>query len=187
VTRFAARPDLSARAEPGTLRLAVSEIAQDSAPDSDREGSHLAPLRHEDGSPIVAPRVVARAVVVAEALFSTADGPPPEARLAWLALELEDFLARAGARSRFVVGLSLFAVWVLAPLVMLRFTSLARMPVAERARALARLEDTFGAPVLAVKALLCVLYYEHPDAALSVGFDGQCLTGDSPLRLPVRS
>lgn len=95
----------------------------------------------------------------------------------WLALELEDFLARSGAQTRLVFRLSLFAVSVLAPLSIGRFRSLASLPVAERARALGSLEDRFGPPVLAVKALLCVLYYEHPDAAREVGFDGSCLTG----------
>jgi hypothetical protein len=78
----------------------------------------------------------------------------------------------------------LFAVSLLAPLVILRFVSLARLPVPERARALGRLEDTFGAPVLAVKAMLSVLYYEHPDAARFVGFDGDCML-DNPKSLPL--
>lgn len=157
-------------------------------PESDAgEGGPLVPLRNEDGSPIVSPRLVARARTIAEALFMTDQGPPPAERLDWLAREAEDFLARAGARSRFVVGLALLAVGVLAPLVVFRFVSLARMAVRERARALQRLEDTFGAPVLAVKALLCVLYYEHPDAARAVGFDGKCLKEPEHVHLPVSS
>jgi hypothetical protein len=124
---------------------------------------------------------------VAEAVFLTDDGPPPPDRLDWLSREVEDFLARAGARSRLVVGLALFAIGVLAPLLSLRFVSLARMSVRERARVLSRLEHTFGAPVLAVKAMLCLLYYEHPDVARSVGFDGQCLGPPDERHLPVSS
>lgn len=157
----------------------------DGAPGS--EPAALAPLRNDDGSPIVSPRLIARARTIAEALFLTDAGPPPPERLDWLAREVEDFLARAGARSRFVVGLALWAVGILAPLFVLRFVSLGRMAVRERARALQQLEDRFGAPVLAVKAMLCVLYYEHPDAARNVGFDGACLKEPDRLHLPVSS
>lgn len=153
--------------------------------DSDPHSSgQMVPLRNRDGSAIVPARVIARARAVAEALFSTEAGPPPAERLDWLERELEDFLARAGARSRFIVSLALFAVVVLAPLVSLRLRRFVRLSVNERARALARLEDTFGGPVLAVKAILCVIYYEHPDAARFVGFDGECLGQSDPPRLP---
>lgn len=38
------------------------------------------------------------------------------------------------------------------------------------------MEKSFASPpVLAVKAILCILYYEHPDAAREVGFVGQGL------------
>jgi len=142
----------------------------------DEPGSALVPLRREDGRPIVGAGFVRGLRSVAEAVFCTAEGPPPGERLDWLALELEDFLARAGSQTRLTLRLALFALSILAPLMVLRFTSLSRMPVTERARAIGRLEhSSLGAPVLAVKALLCVLYYEHPDAAEEIGFDGQCL------------
>lgn len=155
-----------------------------SEPDPDSEPGLAAPLRRLDGSPIVSPRLIARARVVAEALFSTANGPPPASRLDWLCIEAEDFLARAGARSRFVVGLALFVVGLLAPLMLWRLAPLGRLTVRDRARALQRLEDRFGAPVLAVKAMLSILYYEHPDAAREVGFDGACLKSAAVPQLP---
>ena len=133
-----------------------------------------APLRNDDGRPIVSSRLLARARAVSEALFLTVEGPPPADRITWLVNELEDFLARAGARTRFVIGLAMLAVAVLAPLASFRLRSLASMDVEERARVLERLENVFGPPVLAVKALLCVLYYEHPDAQRHIGFDTEC-------------
>jgi hypothetical protein len=138
--------------------------------------SPASPLRRSDGRPIVRPSFVDGLVTVAEALFATEAGPPPSERLDWLALELEDFLARAGARARWMVRLALWAVLLLAPLSIGRLRGLGSLAVPERVRALCRLESSrLGAPVLAVKALLCVLYYEHPDASREIGFDADCL------------
>ena len=66
-------------------------------------------------------------------------------------------------------------VSLLAPFFIGRLATLGSLSVPERIRALTRLEERFGEPLLAVKAMLCLLYYEHPDAAREVGFDGQCL------------
>jgi hypothetical protein len=135
----------------------------------------VGPLRHENGRPIVSHRALHRLRAVAEAVFSTEHGAPPAERIDWLMAELEDFLARAGGRTRLVLKLAALAVNVLAPLVAGHLPPLGRLPLRERARALTLLErGRFGAPVLAIKALLCVLYYEHPDAAREVGFDGDC-------------
>ena len=132
------------------------------------------PLRKADGEPIVSPRLVHGLRIVAEAVFSTPSGPPPEERLDWLEIELEDFLARSGGQTKLVLGLALMALGVLAPLAVLRFRRLGSLPVKERVRALERLEmSSLGSPVLALKALLCVLYYEHPDAAREIGFDAR--------------
>jgi hypothetical protein len=65
---------------------------------------------------------------------------------------------------------------VLAPLMIRRFGSLAAMSLPDRIRALERFEGSALSPaLLAVKALLSVHYYEHPDAAREVGFDGACM------------
>ena len=96
---------------------------------------------------------------------------------------MEDFLARAGFRSRLMFSFMVWLTTVLAPLLSGRFTLLYGMPLAERVRAVALLEKRFSEPLLAVKALLCLVYYEHPDAARDVGFDGQCLlprSGEAP-------
>ncbi len=154
----------------------------DTAPSSSRKSSELTvPLREEGGAPIVPQKMVRALRIVAEAIFVTDEGPPPRERLDWLAVECEDFLARSGARTLWVLRLTLFALGVLAPLAIGRLTSLAKLPLSERTRAIGRLEDgPLGAPVVAIKAFLCVIYYEHPDAARQIGFDGQCL-------LPVHS
>ena len=116
---------------------------------------------------------------LAEALFATRDGAPPAERIGWLSEELDDFFARVGTKSRWLFLLSLFTVSVVAPLLVGRLSPLASLPLDVRTRALERMErGSFALPLLAVKAMLCVMYYEHPDAAREIGFDGACmLTG----------
>ncbi len=117
-----------------------------------------------------------RVAQVAEAMFSTAEGPPPEARLRWLAHELDDFMSRVGTQSRFVFRFALFAATWLAPLWALRIGALGWWPVERRLIALERYErSTIGATLLVIKAVLCILYYEHPHAAALIGMDGGCL------------
>jgi hypothetical protein len=138
------------------------------------------PLREPNGTSMVSARSLRALHAVAEALFATSAGPPPAERLEWLMLEIEDFLARAGPRTRLVLGLAVFAVSVLAPLGVLRFKALRRLPLGQRVHALRRLENSrLSAPLFAVKALLSLIYYEHPDAQRGVGFDGACL-GQAP-------
>jgi hypothetical protein len=122
------------------------------------------------------PRMLRAARALAEAIFSTEAGPPPPERLDWLVRELDDFLARVGSRTRLVLWLSVFAVSWLAPLLSFRLLPLRALPLPKRIDALERLERSHAAmALLATKAILSILYYEHPDAAREVGFDGACL------------
>lgn len=112
----------------------------------------------------------------AEVLFATAEGPPSPARLRWLCHQLDDFLSRIGSRARRLFRLSLWVVSVLAPLFAFRLPGLRFWSFATRERALDRMERSLlGATILPVKAILGILWYEHPDVAASVGFDGQPL------------
>lgn len=133
-------------------------------------------LLDENGKRIVGRSTVSRARALAEALFARADGPPPSSRLDWLEWQVEDFLARSGTQSRLFFSFLLWLSSWLAPVFVLRFRGLGALSVPERTRALAALERRFGEPLLAVKAILCLIYYEHPDAARSVGFDDRCFT-----------
>lgn len=106
--------------------------------------------------------------------------PPPSDRVAWVCGEIDDFLARSSGRSYALVLLSLFAVSVVAPLFVRRLGTLASLATRDRVHALERFEASSFAPaLLAVKALVCVHYYEHPEAAREVGFDGACLVNGS--------
>ena len=113
---------------------------------------------------------------VAEALFCAPEGPPPPARLRWLCAEVDDFTARVGSRSRKVFRLSLFLVVWIAPLLLLRPLPARFGSVERRVTLLGRIErSALCFPLLAVKAILCIIYYEHPDSAREISFDGRCL------------
>ena len=116
------------------------------------------------------------AYAIAEALFSAPEGPPNERRLRWLCAELGDFVARIGPKPRFLYRFAVFAVIWIAPLWVLRPLPGKWGSVERRIRLYNRIErSTLGPALLAVKAIMCILYYEHPEAAKEIGFDGQCL------------
>ena len=101
--------------------------------------------------------------MIAEALFAD-DGEANAARLDWLIRDLDDFLNRAGARPRLVFALCVAVLSLFAPLWIGRFTTLSDLPLAERSRALHKAEGgLLGPPALAAKAILCILWFEHPD------------------------
>lgn len=120
-------------------------------------------------------RLATRAV--AETLFTTEEGPPPEARLDWMLDEVDDFVAQSGSRARVVYGLCLLGISAAAPLFVLRPPPFRKLSRPLRAHALERMEASpLGLAVFGCKAIVSIVYYEHPDAALAVGYDGMCLT-----------
>lgn len=107
---------------------------------------------------------------MAEALFASDDGPCPPDRIAYVERELKDLMSRAAPRGRFMFSLGAFAVSVIAPLLVWRLPPFARMPLPLRIEALRRMEARpIGAALIALRAILCLLYYEHPDAAREAG------------------
>lgn len=120
--------------------------------------------------------LLARARAVAEALFATAEGAPPPKRLDWVERELRSFLGHAGAQARFVFGASVYAVTLLGPLVAGKLGGFAALGLADRMRVLEKVEKSFlSTPLLGVKAILCIVYFEHPEAARHIGATGECL------------
>lgn len=118
-------------------------------------------------------RRAARAV--AEALFADDAGPPPPERIEWTLDDVEDFLARSGPRARAIFQASMLALTTLAPLTVGRPVPLFALGYRARAEAIERFERTpLGLAVLGAKAMLCIVYYEHPDSAAEIGFDGRC-------------
>lgn len=124
----------------------------------------------------VSDKTLARARVFAEALFSTEDGPPDPARVEWHIQDFRDFLGRAGGNARLVLWACLLACNWLAPLFIRRLPTLADLSPEERAHALDRVERTsFGPIALGPKAILCMLWFEHPDTQRETRTEPSCL------------
>lgn len=113
---------------------------------------------------------------IASVLFADEKGPPSAARLNWTVAQIEDIIVRARGRGALVYRVSVGVLSWVAPLLIFRLPRLSRLSYAQRVRAVARFERSpFGLMLFAVKALLCIVYYEHPEAAAEVGFDGRGL------------
>lgn len=113
---------------------------------------------------------------VGSVLLADASGPPPENQMRWACHELDAMLTEIGGRGKFIFRASLFAVSLLAPLMIFRFPPIRRLSFETTTHALERFEKSpFGMMLFAVQTLLCIVYFEHPNAAAEIGFDGQCL------------
>lgn len=110
---------------------------------------------------------------LASVLFATPAGAPPTERLNWTVYQVADLLAKVKGRGALVYRVSLVVVAWFAPLMIFRLPTLGRLSFEERVRALHRFEKSpLGLMLFAIKAMLCIVYYEHPDAAAEIGFDG---------------
>lgn len=118
---------------------------------------------------------IARALTAT--LFDDGSGIPVE-RLDYAMTELVGYAARVGRVTRLALA---FALWVmqLAPFFLFgifrRFTGAS----AEiRLRCLRKLEGSrLGLVVVLLKTVLSMIYFEHPDALASTGYDAQGLLG----------
>lgn len=111
-------------------------------------------------------------MAIAEALFATEDGPPPAERLAFLRRELADFMARTSPRGRFYFSAGATVVSIVAPLMVGRLPPFRRLRLDRRIAALTRFEGSaLGSVLIALRAILCLIYYEHPDALREIGME----------------
>jgi hypothetical protein len=111
---------------------------------------------------------------VAEVVFADADGPPPPDRIAWTVQQVRSFCERVGGKAVLVFRLALFAITWIAPLFTLSLPPLRRHDIGRRQKIVHRFENSiFGLTIFAAKAFLCMQYFEHPDVAEEVNFDGE--------------
>ncbi len=131
---------------------------------------------HDPGGPPIAPvgaATLRRARAVAEALYS-GEEPAPAARLDWLIADLARFLGSSQGGARRIFWLCAAVVTVVGPLLSLR-VGFVDEPVAVRREILERMERSrLSAALLALKAILSMIWFEHPDSAREIGVDGLC-------------
>ena len=114
---------------------------------------------------------------LAEAMFSDESGAPPPERIDWLCEDFEDFVEQAGMRAGVILRSALWLATWAAPLGMGKRPPLRRLSLPDRVEALVKLEESpAGLPLLALKAVVCMIYFEHPDAQASIGVDMDCLS-----------
>lgn len=113
---------------------------------------------------------------LAGAMFAEEETAPPQARLNWCVYQIDDVLTKSGGRGVLAYRFSLWVLSWVAPLLIFRLPRFARLSHEDRVRALKRFDQSvFRTLLFALKALLCIVYFEHPDAAAEVQFDGVAL------------
>jgi hypothetical protein len=135
-----------------------------------REGNQL-PSAVGAARPTGAPtaRSVQTMMAIAEAAFSTEAGAPPADRIEWLRREYVDLMSRASGRGRFLFWAGAVVVSIAAPAMIGKLTAFRRLSLPERVAALRRFEaHPLGSILIALRAILCLLWYEHPGVARDV-------------------
>jgi hypothetical protein len=116
-----------------------------------------------------------RLAAIAEALFATEAGAPDPKRIAWVCADFADFVARAQGRGRLILLLSVWFLTWIAPFFAFRLGPLESLPIDVRSKALERVEgSSLGFIALAPKAMLCMMWFEHPDTQRETKTEPTC-------------
>lgn len=116
---------------------------------------------------------------LAGALFDRGSGIP-EDRLQWLLADLGDFAGHAGPKTRTFFLITLYLLEWLPPFFG-HFSRMSRLPIDRRLDYLERLDRSALTALIALpKAMISLVYYEHPDALLETGYDHQPLMLAAP-------
>lgn len=110
---------------------------------------------------------------VAEVLFADDVGAPDLTRVRWVCDQTRQYAASVGGKATFAFRLGLGATTWIAPLMVAKVPPLRRLSFTDRVRALERYERSpLGLSVFAVKVFLSISWFEHPEVAREVNFDG---------------
>jgi hypothetical protein len=136
-----------------------------------REGNQLpSPVGTARPSGKPTPRSVDTMMAIAEAVFAGEQGAPPRHRIDWLRREYIDLMSRASGRGRFYFWAGALVVSIVAPLLHGTLRPFRRLSLADRIAALTKFEaNVLGSILIALRAILCLLWYEHPEVAREVG------------------
>lgn len=114
------------------------------------------------------------AVAVSAAMFDApAADEADDARLRWVGAELRTLMAEVDPMTKLLFRGSLALLTWLGPWLVLRPGPFRRCARPQQLRILHRYERSpIGLTLLAVKAMLCIVWFEHPHAARDAHFDG---------------
>jgi len=114
---------------------------------------------------------------IAEALFAGEKGAPDPERVGWVCADFRDFASRASGRGRLLLLLSVWVLTWIAPLFIWRIGPLESLELDRRADALEAVERSglLGFAALAPKAMLCLMWFEHPDTQRETHTEVSCL------------
>ncbi|WP_169791346.1 hypothetical protein [Sandaracinus amylolyticus] len=165
------------------VRLHSALVSLDAAPAPTPDPSHapLARPRSASAIPAERPGLSARdrdnARALAEALW-TRDGTsaPPSERLTWFVDDLGDFIGHLNTRARLLFLACLTTITWAGPLLIGRLGRLRSLSIADRVRAVHAVEKNPVASLalFAAKAIVSIVWYEHPDNAREIGWDQRC-------------
>lgn len=108
---------------------------------------------------------------LARALFDRGSGIPAD-RLEWMIQDLGDFMAGAGPKTRTAFLLNILVLDLLAPVLRRKLGRLRSLPPEDTVALLEQLDESNLAILLPLpKAMLALIYYEHPEAIRETGYD----------------
>jgi hypothetical protein len=117
---------------------------------------------------------------LAEAFFTDPDDPADrgaDQRFAWLVDDVDDFISQASPALRLGTRAALVLVELLPVFFIGRFARCSSLGLEEREHYLATVEASavprVGLLVVMFKTLMTILYFEHPEAAPHLGYDGR--------------
>ncbi|MEE2900687.1 MAG: hypothetical protein VYC39_00060 [Myxococcota bacterium] len=107
---------------------------------------------------------------ISEAFFSADTSPMDSKQLEWLVREYCDFMSRAPTKQRFLFRTAVTVIAFLSPLFIWKLGPFSTLSFNQRIRALRQFEQRkIGRILIPVRAILCLIYYEHPEAAKTLG------------------
>ena len=117
---------------------------------------------------------------LAEALFTDPDAPSDRgaaARFSWAVSDVDAMISNASAGHRILVRVTLVLLELLPLVIVGRFARCSSLPIDARVAYLSRLDrhriTQLALPVVLWKTLLTMVYFEHPEAAPILGYDGR--------------
>ncbi len=155
-----------------------THAGEDPSNDGGARAAPAIPAHRRARHPGLTPGARRAARALAEALWSKDGTSPPSAgQLDFFVDDLADFVGHLNPRARLLFRACLATVTWIAPLLVARPGRLGALSIPRRIEAIERLERTPASLALfATKAMVSLVWYEHPESAKDLGWDRGCRT-----------